>query len=385
MINALMFGALGFLLGCLLALMLAPPLWNRAVRLTTRKLEATMPMSLADIQADKDQLRAEFAIDLRKVEVALDKAKEKGTRELIEANKRRVEIAAVNTDLAAAKAQLQENENANRVLQQTIKRRLPDLDSRLKAAKKALAELESVNAELRTTVASQSDALKTARTTLHNQRADIERLRAALESGSGVAVRGLGKGDARSLAESQRLSAELSKTQEELERAKTGSQENMLLRRELTRLASQILAVARAQGAVLAPPRMVAEVPQTYADFNDMQEPQEPQEPQQPERDWHNAHAGNGSAREPEREPEMAEAGLEVDAMAAGMGRAAASAMEPEAPAEEEAESEAEEPRGPLAKRFAARREKRRARKAQGQSVSLSDRLRGLVADRPET
>src|SRR6185369_7625583 len=120
MINALMFGALGFFLGCLLALMLAPPLWNRAVKLTTRKLEATMPMSLNDIQADKDQLRAEFAIELRKVEVALEK------------------------------------ENANRVLQQTIKRRLPDLDTRLKAAKKALAELEQVNGELRATVASQS-------------------------------------------------------------------------------------------------------------------------------------------------------------------------------------------------------------------------------------
>jgi hypothetical protein len=377
MINALMFGALGFLLGCLIALMLAPPLWNRAVRLTTRKLEATMPMSLADIQADKDQLRAEFAIDLRKVEVALDKAKEKATRELIEANKRRVEIAVVNTDLAAAKAQLQENENANRVLQQTIKRRLPDLDSRLKAAKKALAELESVNAELRTTVASQSEALKTARTTLHNQRSDIERLRVALESGSGAGVRGLGKADARTLAESQRLSAELSKTQEELERAKTGAQENMLLRRELTRLTSQILAVARAQGGAPIPQRMVMEVTQTYTEFGDMPEPQAP-EPE-PEPEQHKAHAGNGSARE----PEMAETVLAVDAVAAGMGRATAN-EELATPAEEEAESEAEEPKGPLAKRFAARREKRRARKAGG-GGSLSDRLRGLVADRAET
>src|SRR3989304_2445207 len=102
MINALMFGALGFLLGCLLALMLAPPLWNRAVKLTTKKLEATMPMSLADIQADKDQLRAEFAIEVRKVEVALDKAKEKATRELIEANKRRVEIQVLNAALPGA-------------------------------------------------------------------------------------------------------------------------------------------------------------------------------------------------------------------------------------------------------------------------------------------
>jgi len=375
MIEWLMFGALGFLLGCLVALMLAPPLWNRAVKLTTRKLEATMPMSLNDIQADKDQLRAEFAIDLRKVEVALEKAKEKATRELIEANKRRVEVAVMNTDLAAAKAQLQENENANRVLQQTIKRRLPDLDSRLKAAKKALAELESVNAELRTTVASQSEALKTARTTLHNQRSDIERLRAALESGGGTAMRGMGKTDARSLAESQRLSAELSKTQEELERAKTGADENALLRRELSRLASQILAVARAQGAAQTQQRMVVEVPQAYTDFGGIEEPQEPQEPEQA---WHSVHAGNGA----ERETEMAEPRLEVDTVAAGMARAAENAEGPAAP-EEAADGDAEEPKGMLAKRFAARREKRRGRKTEG--VSLSDRLRGLVAERPET
>jgi hypothetical protein len=109
MIDMLMFGALGFLLGCLLALVLAPPFWNRAVRLTTRRLEATMPISLADIQADKDQLRAEFAIEIRKVEVALEKAKEKAARELIEANKRRVEIQMLQTDLTNAKGQIQEN------------------------------------------------------------------------------------------------------------------------------------------------------------------------------------------------------------------------------------------------------------------------------------
>ena len=75
-----------------------------------------MPMSLNDIQADKDQLRAEFAIELRSVEVALEKAKDKAARELVEANKRRVEIAVLNTDLATVKGRLQEKENANRVL-----------------------------------------------------------------------------------------------------------------------------------------------------------------------------------------------------------------------------------------------------------------------------
>lgn len=373
MINALLFGALGFLLGCLLALALAPPLWKRAVKLTTRRLEATMPMTLNDIQADKDQQRAAFAIELRKVEVALDKAREKAARELIEANKRRAEIATLNTDLAGFRAKLQENENANRVLQQTIKRRLPDLDSRLKAAKKALAELESVNAELRTTLASQSDALKTARSTLHNQRADIDRLRNALESGGG-GIRGLGKPDARTLAESQRLSAELSKAQEELQRARTSAEENSLLRRELSRLSSQILAVARTQGlAQAAAPQAVVEVVEAFVEQGAVEALDAPP---QADPDWQHAQNGHGASYV----ADVDAARESVDSVAATMAHAG-----PEQVAGDETEDEdaREEPKS-FARSFVARREARRARKAGG-GTSLRDRLRGLTAERPET
>jgi hypothetical protein len=371
MIEWFMFGALGFFLGCLLALMLAPPLWNRAVKLTTRKLEATMPMSLADIQADKDQLRAEFAIELRKVEVALDKSKEKAARELIEANKRRVEIQVLNADLAGIKGQLQESQNANRVLQQTIKRRLPDLDSRLKAAKKALAELENVNAELRNTVASQSEALKIARGTVHNQRADIDRLRMALESGSAASMRGSGKSDARALVETQRLSAELSRAQEELDRAKTSAQENAFLRRELTRLASQILNVTRNQGVQ---PHVAAQMTQAFADYRETAEAAEQGA------GWHDPHAGNGAAPEAEPEAEtvaveMAYAEVEIEAPVA------ATEQDMEA-YEEGSPEEPDAPKSSLAQRFAARRAKRRSGKGGG---SLSDRLRGLVSESTET
>ena len=374
MIDALLFGALGFLLGCLLALILAPPLWNRAVKLTTRRLEATMPMTLNDIQADKDQLRAEFAIELRKVEVALDKAREKAARELIEANKRRGEIAMLNTDLASVKAKLQENENANRVLQQTIKRRLPDLDTRLKAAKMALSELESVNAELRTTIASQSEALKTARTTLHNQRADIDRLRTALESGSGAALRGLGRPDARTLAESQRLSSELSKAQEELARAQTSAQESALLRRELRRLASQILAVARSQGLTQAQgPQAVVEVAEAYAEEAAAEQPEA--EPPHAEQRSQPVQSQNGAGHPVK---DVSETG--VHSVAAAMGSAKHhdenAAHEPDVTADV-----APEPKN-FARKFVARREARRARKGRG--TSLSDRLKGLVAERTE-
>jgi hypothetical protein len=399
MIDAVLFGALGFLLGCLLALMLAPPLWNRAVKLTTRRLEATMPMTLNDIQADKDQLRAEFAIELRKLEVALDKARDKVARELIETNKRRAEIAVLNVDLTSVRGRLQENESANRVLQQTIKRRLPDLDSRLKAAKKALADLESINAELRITIASQSDALKTARGTLHSQRTDIDRLRTALESGSATTFRGLGKPDARTLAENQRLSAELSKTQEELARAKTGSEENSLLRRELSRLASQILAVAHGEGFVPVPePQAVVEVAEVYIQQETSEEPaleqqaiEQVQALPSPEQTWQRTQNGNGA------EPAIDEAAAgngamhesaenppedNVDSIAAAMSRGTQHDEDAEDQSEDEANSTREEPRS-FARRFVARREARRARKSGG--TSLRDRLRGLVVEQPET
>jgi hypothetical protein len=455
MIEWFMFGALGFFLGCLFALMLAPPLWNRAVKLTTRKLEATMPMSLADIQANKDQLRAEFAIELRKVEVALDKSKEKAARELIEANKRRVEIQVLNADLGGVKAQHQESQNANRVLQQTIKRRLPDLDSRLKAAKKALNDLDTVNAELRNTVASHSDALKIARGTVHNQRSDIDRLRSSLESGSGGSLRGSSKANGRAVAESQRLAAELSRAQEELDRAKTSAQENAFLRSELSQLAAQILAATRNQAieAQPIPAEMAAEMAGggaedvSQAQTDDAEpthvepahaEPTYAERVAQPEVDWRDAHHGHSAAPEPEVE-EVAEDAVETEyveetvatdeteyaeepteyveeavaeeaAETAYAEETAATeyaeeheteyveeaeteyAEEPVADEEDYAEQEdetdeAEEPEPPkrgLAARFAARRAKRNAAKA-GSSRSLSDRLRGVTSESPET
>lgn len=391
MIDMLMFGALGFLIGCLLALVLAPPLWNRAVRLTTRRLEATMPISLADIQADKDQLRAEFAIELRKLEVSLEKAKEKAARELIEANKRRVEIQMLQTDLANAKGQIQENENANRVLQQTIRRRLPDLDNRLKAAKKALTELEAVNTELRNTVSSQSEALKTARATLHTQRADIDRLRATLETGSTSGLR-LGKSELRS--ENQKLMAELSRAQEELTRTRTSAEENAFLHRELSRLASQILSAVRAPAQMHAQPqRMVVEVPQHY-EAEAQQEPEAHEDYERYEQEAEAAHHhanGNGAAHEDterlEREEiERAYAEQHADQDLHGEQHAGepgeyelGEQLEAGEPAAEDADGEEPVEQESFASRFVSRRARRRARKEGGSS--LSSRLHGVAAE----
>src|SRR2546428_11674318 len=69
MIEPIMYFGLGFLAAALIGLIIVPFVLARAVRLTVRRLEAATPLSMAEIQADKDQLRAEFAMSTRRLEM----------------------------------------------------------------------------------------------------------------------------------------------------------------------------------------------------------------------------------------------------------------------------------------------------------------------------
>jgi len=84
MIEPIMYLAIGFLVSMLFGLMIVPLVHNRAVRLTTRRLEAETPLSMAEIQADKDQLRAEFAMSARRLEMNVEQLKNKTTSQLAE-------------------------------------------------------------------------------------------------------------------------------------------------------------------------------------------------------------------------------------------------------------------------------------------------------------
>jgi hypothetical protein len=68
MIEPIMYVSMGFLFACLIGLAVMPLIHDRAVRLTMRRLEGTLPLSMAEIQAEKDLLRAEFALSSRRLE-----------------------------------------------------------------------------------------------------------------------------------------------------------------------------------------------------------------------------------------------------------------------------------------------------------------------------
>lgn len=59
---------LGFLLASLCALTILPTVNARAARLARRRIEATLPVSVSEVVAERDHLRAEFAVAQRRLE-----------------------------------------------------------------------------------------------------------------------------------------------------------------------------------------------------------------------------------------------------------------------------------------------------------------------------
>src|SRR5262249_6273398 len=85
-------------------LMIVPLVHNRAVRLTTRRMEAATPLSMAEIQADKDQLRAEFAMSARRLEMNVEQLKNKTTSQLADLGKKRDATNGRKVDLGEKNA-----------------------------------------------------------------------------------------------------------------------------------------------------------------------------------------------------------------------------------------------------------------------------------------
>jgi hypothetical protein len=88
MIESSIYLGIGLLFGILIGLLLIPLAHARAVRLTTRRLEAVVPELTAEVLADKDLLRAEFAMSTRRLEIAIDLLLEKIARQAVELGKK---------------------------------------------------------------------------------------------------------------------------------------------------------------------------------------------------------------------------------------------------------------------------------------------------------
>ena len=95
LVENIMYFALGVLVASLLGLIIMPAVWQRAVRLTKKRIEAATPITMAEFRADKDQLRAEFALSTRRLEMNVEALRRRLADQLRDMNRRKTEMGGM--------------------------------------------------------------------------------------------------------------------------------------------------------------------------------------------------------------------------------------------------------------------------------------------------
>ncbi len=137
LVQTLLTFAFGFLFAAFIAVAVAPAIWQRAVALTRKRIEASLPLTRNELLADKDQQRAEFAMTARKLEIGI-----KSTRERLTLTQVRVaELEAERKQLLEERGQMTVKING----QETV---LSERADQIERNATAIAALEGRRAEL---------------------------------------------------------------------------------------------------------------------------------------------------------------------------------------------------------------------------------------------
>ena len=178
MIEPIMFFGLGFLASSLLGLIIVPFVHGRAVRLTVRRLEAATPLSMAEIQADKDQLRAEFAMSTRRLEMSVDQLKSKSTGQLAELGKKNDVINRLKIELGEKAASIFALEARDKGIKDQLRATEDELEVKTSALRETERNLADKEAELAKLTAQLSDQSATS----DSQRVEIVALKTQVDT-----------------------------------------------------------------------------------------------------------------------------------------------------------------------------------------------------------
>lgn len=123
-IESIMYFALGVLAAGLLGLAIMPAVWRRAVRLTKKRIEAATPITMAEFRADKDQLRAEFALSTRRLEMNVEALRRRLSDQLRDINRKKTEAGSFKSERDNHLQQVRELEER----ESELRRRILDLE-----------------------------------------------------------------------------------------------------------------------------------------------------------------------------------------------------------------------------------------------------------------
>lgn len=141
---------LGVCVAGLLALLCLPAISRRALRMAQVAVERQMPISVDEIVAQRDLLRAEFATERRRLEQTLEHTRDMQAREMSDAGRRTAEIARLGAELATVSAA---RENAETALAAAV-RLANEAGVENAGLHKALYDADGMEARLREELAS---------------------------------------------------------------------------------------------------------------------------------------------------------------------------------------------------------------------------------------
>jgi hypothetical protein len=181
-IQSILLVLLGLLIASLVVLLWAPAYRARVARLTADRVRSTLPLTEAEVRADRDRIRADNAIRIHKLQVLLEQARLSGARQSIELNRRDGVVNALQSQLELTNSEIEEARNARHVLEQTIADRVPRVEQRLTDAKKLLEQRDRDITALTSEATKTMRALDEALQINTQQRQDLERANTVLST-----------------------------------------------------------------------------------------------------------------------------------------------------------------------------------------------------------
>jgi chromosome segregation ATPase len=192
LIEAAMVFAIGFLTASLIALLTVPALSRRAERLARRRIEAQFPTSFAEIAAERDHLRAQMAVETRKIELKADAVARSKADDMAELGRRASMITRLEGDLAERVRLLTETEAQLAAVRAELEQKTQEAaetgarllvqEEKLAEREASLAALQEEHHKLSQTADERRITVAALETTVESLRARVGELERTLEA-----------------------------------------------------------------------------------------------------------------------------------------------------------------------------------------------------------
>ncbi len=170
MAGIIMTFTLGFLIASGIGLAMAMLMWRRAENVTEKRLRASSPVSLDDFNADKDRMRAEFAMSARKLEISVENLRKKAETRRAELDKREREVMTLKEQIKEKTSIAAERGDEIAILSQS----LAESEANLERGNTEIGKLREQLSEAQAVLARQAVAIHGANSLVEGRKDEID-------------------------------------------------------------------------------------------------------------------------------------------------------------------------------------------------------------------